>query len=232
MLRFPRDRRRAVDLALGIDELKRIHQVRAVVALVPPGLREPADRAGPLDVAIGEEMVSRRAERRGHHRLVDVASVSEAMMTSPFCPTGNHFLPDRYVEGTCPICGFPKARGDQCDNCTNLMDPFQLIDPKCKIHGTTPVPRETKHFFFRLTAFQERLAKWASEDKEHWRHHVLTFTRSWLQEGLKDRPITRDLDWGVEVPVPGYETKRIYVWVEAVMRYLTATKEGYRRRNQ
>src|SRR5207247_1653274 len=97
------------------------------------------------------------------------------MMTSPFCPTGNHFLPDRYVEGTCPICGFPKARGDQCDNCTNLMDPFQLIDPKCKIHGTTPVPRETKHFFFRLTAFQERLAKWASEDKEHWRHHVLTF---------------------------------------------------------
>ncbi|TLZ73024.1 MAG: methionine--tRNA ligase [Methanobacteriota archaeon] len=163
-------------------------------------------------------------------RLRDRGHVYEAMMTSPFCPTGNHFLPDRYVEGTCPICGFPKARGDQCDNCTNLMDPFQLIDPKCKIHGTTPVPRETKHFFFRLTAFQERLAKWASEDKEHWRHHVLTFTRSWLQEGLKDRPITRDLDWGIEVPVPGYETKRIYVWFEAVMGYLTATREWYRRR--
>src|SRR6266545_4391042 len=87
-------------------------------------------------------------------RLRDRGHVYEAMMTSPFCPTGNHYLPDRYVEGTCPICKFPKARGDQCDNCTNLMDPFQLIDPKCKIHGTTPVPRETKHFFFRLSAFK------------------------------------------------------------------------------
>ena len=163
-------------------------------------------------------------------RLRDRGHVYEAMMTSPFCPTGNHFLPDRYVEGTCPICKFPRARGDQCDNCTNLMDPFQLIDPKCQIHGTTPVPRETKHFFFRLSAFQERLSKWASDDKEHWRHHILTFTRSWLQEGLKDRPITRDLDWGIEVPVPGYETKRIYVWFEAVMGYLTATREWYRRR--
>ncbi len=161
--------------------------------------------------------------------LKEKGHVYEANMVSPYCETGNHFLPDRYVEGTCPICKFPRARGDQCDNCTNLMDPFQLVDPKCRIHGTTPVPRETKHFFFRLTAFEEPLAKWIGEDKGHWRHHVLTFTRSWLEEGLKDRPITRDLDWGVEVPVPGYETKRIYVWFEAVMGYLTATKEWYRR---
>lgn len=164
--------------------------------------------------------------------LKEKGHVYEATMTSPFCTTGNHFLPDRYVEGTCPICGFPRARGDQCDNCTNLMDPFQLINPKCKIHGTTPVPRETKHFFFRLSAFEKPLAKWFAKDKQHWRHHVLTFARSWLREGLKDRPITRDLDWGIEVPVPGYESKRIYVWFEAVMGYLTATKEWYRRAGQ
>src|SRR2546422_979849 len=157
--------------------------------------------------------------------------VYEAVMVSPFCTTDQRFLPDRYVEGTCPHCGFPRARGDQCENCGKILDPFELIDPRCKTHGTTPIPKETKHFFFRLSAFEKPLTKWAGQDKEHWRHHVLTFMRSWLREGLKDRAMTRDLEWGIEVPVPGYETKRIYVWFEAVMGYLTATKEWYRRRN-
>jgi methionyl-tRNA synthetase len=163
--------------------------------------------------------------------LKDKGHVYEATMVSPFCTTDRRFLPDRYVEGTCPHCGFPRARGDQCENCGRILDPFELKDPKCKIHGTTPIPKETKHFFFRLSAFEKPLTKWAAKDKEHWRHHVLTFMRSWLREGLKDRPITRDLEWGIEVPVPGYESKRIYVWFEAVMGYLTATKEWYRRRN-
>src|SRR5256885_4573885 len=149
--------------------------------------------------------------------LREKGHVYEATMTSPFCTTDQRFLPDRYVEGTCPHCGFPRARGDQCENCGRILDPFELKDPKCKIHGTTPIPKETRHFFFRLSAFEKHLSKWAADDKEHWRHHVLTFMRSWLREGLKDRPITRDLDWGIEVPVPGYETKRIYVWFEAVM---------------
>ena len=162
--------------------------------------------------------------------LKEKGHVYEAVMVSPFCTTDQRFLPDRYVEGTCPHCGFPRARGDQCENCGNILDPFELKDPRCRIHGTTPIPKETKHFFFRLTAFEKPLAKWAAKDKEDWRHHVLTFMRSWLREGLKDRPITRDLDWGIEVPVPGYEAKRIYVWFEAVMGYLTATKEWYRRR--
>ena len=154
--------------------------------------------------------------------------VYEATMTAPFCTTDNRFLPDRYVEGTCPNCGFERARGDQCDNCGRLWDPFELKDPRCRIHGTTPIPKDTKHFFFRLSAFEEPLKRWLASGKEDWRHHVLTFARSWLEEGLKDRPITRDLDWGVEVPVPGYESKRIYVWFEAVMGYLTATKEWFK----
>ena len=157
--------------------------------------------------------------------LREKGHIYERVMTSPFCPAGNHFLPDRYVEGTCPNCGFERARGDQCDNCGHLWDPFELIDPKCRVHGVTPVPKDSEHFFFRLSAFQEPLRTWIAEDKEHWRPHVLSFTRSWLEEGLKDRPMTRDLDWGIEVPVPGYESKRIYVWFEAVMGYLTATRE-------
>lgn len=160
--------------------------------------------------------------------LKDKGHVYEATMTSPFCTTDNRFLPDRYVEGTCPNCGYERARGDQCDHCGKLWDPFELKNPHCRIHGTTPVPKETKHFFFRLSAFEEPLKRWMAQDKERWRHHVTTFTRSWLQEGLKDRPVTRDLDWGVEIPLPGYETKRIYVWFEAVMGYLTATKEWFK----
>ncbi len=161
-------------------------------------------------------------------RLKEKGHVYEATMVSPFCTAGNHFLPDRYVEGTCPNCGFDRARGDQCDRCGRLWDPFELTNPRCRIHGMTPIRRDTKHFFFRLSAFEAPLKAWVSSGKEHWRHHVLTFTQSWLQEGLKDRPITRDLEWGIEVPVPGYESKRIYVWFEAVMGYLTATKEWFK----
>ena len=162
-------------------------------------------------------------------RLKERGYVYEATMTSPYCPTDERFLPDRYVEGTCPHCGFTSARGDQCENCGKLLDPFEMKDPKCRIDGSTPVPRETKHFFFKLTAFQPPLERWLASGKDHWRTHVLTFSRGFLAEGLKDRPITRDLEWGIEVPVPGYERKRIYVWFEAVMGYLTATREWFRR---
>ena len=160
--------------------------------------------------------------------LKDKGHIYEAAMTSPYCTKGGHFLPDRYVEGTCPNCGFERARGDQCDNCGHLWDPFELRNPRCRIHGTAPIRKKTKHFFFRLSAFEEPLRTWMAQDKEHWRTHVLTFSRSWLQEGLKDRPVTRDLDWGIEVPVPGYKSKRIYVWFEAVMGYFTATKEWFK----
>jgi len=162
-------------------------------------------------------------------RLKEKGHVYEAVMTSPYCPKDTRFLPDRYVEGQCPVCAFPNARGDQCESCGNLMDPFNLKNPRCRLCGTTPVPRETKHFFFRLTAFQKPLEAWLSKGKDHWRAHVLTFSRGFLREGLKDRPITRDLEWGIEVPVPGYESKRIYVWFEAVMGYLTDTREVFLR---
>ena len=148
----------------------------------------------------------------------------ERTMVSPYCPKDQRFNPDRYVEGECPLCHFKKARGDQCEQCGNLMDPFELIDPRCRTCGTPPEKRETRHFFFRLSSFQQRLQAWMAAGKEHWRGPVLSETLGWLRTGLKDRPVTRDLDWGVEVPVAGYEGKRIYVWFEAVMGYLTASQ--------
>jgi len=159
--------------------------------------------------------------------------IDERVMTSPYCATGTHFLPDRYVEGECPICHFRNARGDQCENCGRLLDPFELIGPRCRIHGTPPAPRESKHAFFRLSAFQKKLEAFLV-GKDHWRLPVLSAAKAWLAEGLRDRPMTRDLDWGIDVPLPGDEwrSKRIYVWFEAVMGYLTASREFWRRKGE
>ncbi len=140
-------------------------------------------------------------------------------------PTADRFLPDRYIEGTCPHCAYTEARGDQCDNCGQTLDALDLGDPRSKISGATPERRETEHFYFRYSDFTERLAE-IYKDKAHWRPHVLNFVRGYLKEGLLDRAITRDIEWGIELPVddlgPG---KRIYVWYDAVIGYLSASKE-------
>jgi methionyl-tRNA synthetase len=145
-------------------------------------------------------------------------------MSQPFCPKDQRFLPDRYIEGTCPHCGFTGARGDQCDQCGKPLNAAELKDARCRICGTKPEFRDSEHFFLKLTAFQEKLEKWVAK-QTHWRQNVLNFTKGYLAEGLRDRAITRDIDWGITVPVPGYETKRIYVWFEAVIGYLAASKE-------
>jgi methionyl-tRNA synthetase len=140
-------------------------------------------------------------------------------------PQHERFLPDRYVEGTCPRCGFKEARGDQCDSCGSTLDATELLNPRSRLAGgATPEVRESEHFFLKLTALQEPLRAWVSK-QAHWRRNVLNFTLGWLNEGLKDRAITRDISWGVPVPVEGYESKRIYVWFDAVIGYLSATRE-------
>ncbi|MGB8004502.1 MAG: class I tRNA ligase family protein, partial [Gaiellaceae bacterium] len=141
--------------------------------------------------------------------------------------TGNT-LPDRYIEGTCPICGYTEARGDQCDNCGNQLDPTDLINPRSIIDGTTPEFRETKHLFLDLPKFADRLRPWI-ESKKTWRSNVRNFSLS-LVDDLKPRAMTRDIDWGIPVPVEGYppETKRIYVWFDAVIGYLSAAVEWAR----
>ena len=149
-------------------------------------------------------------------------------MQSPYCPTDHRFLPDRYVEGTCPHCGFPSARGDQCDNCGRTLDPIDLINPRCRLCGSKENPleiRDTEHFFLDLPRLQEPLMTWLSAEKDHWRANTLGFAMNWLKEGLRPRAITRDLDWGVPIPIEGYEDKRIYVWFDAVIGYFSASVE-------
>ena len=142
-------------------------------------------------------------------------------------PEAGRFLPDRYVEGTCPHCEYEAARGDQCDNCGRQLDPVDLIGPRSRITGATPVARETEHYFLLLSKFQERLLEWL-RSREGWRRHVLNMAIGFTEEGLQDRAITRDLEWGVAIPPP-YDTigdgKRIYVWFDAVIGYLSAAKE-------
>ena len=137
------------------------------------------------------------------------------------------FLPDRYVEGTCPVCGNPEARGDQCERCGSFLDPLQLVNPKSKITGETPVVRETTHLYFPLGEYQSRLEEYVRQQdaREGWKENVLQYCRGWFKEGLQDRAVTRDLAWGVKIPLPGYEKKVIYVWFDAVLGYISATKE-------
>jgi len=146
-------------------------------------------------------------------------------------PQANRFLPDRYVEGTCPNCGYTEARGDQCDNCGKTLDAVELINPRSKMTGATPILRPSEHYFLKLSAMEDRLKEWAGK-QAHWRRNVLNFTLGMLNEGLKDRAITRDIAWGVPVPVDGYEDKRIYVWFDAVIGYLSASKEWAQKKGE
>jgi len=145
----------------------------------------------------------------------------------------NMFLPDRYVEGTCPKCGNEEARSDECENCGSLYDPSELKNPKSKISGGTPKLKETSHYYFPLGKYQLALEKYVDEmnEKYGWKENVVQYCRGWFKDGLKDRAITRDLDWGIKVPVDSAAGKVIYVWFEAVLGYISSTKELSQQKN-
>ncbi|KPJ64011.1 methionine--tRNA ligase [candidate division KD3-62 bacterium DG_56] len=163
-------------------------------------------------------------------RLLQRDYVYRQTMQEFFCPTCNRFLPDRYVEGTCPHCG-GRARGDQCPDCGRVLDANELIDPVCKISSDTPRLADTEHFFLDLAQFDGRLREWIA-DKGYWKSNVKAFTMNLLDSGLRGRPITRDIEWGVRVPVEGFEHKRMYVWFDAVIGYLSASKEWAQSRGE
>lgn len=165
-----------------------------------------------------------QVSRRIFRTLYDAGHITRQGTEQLYCEVDQRFLPDRYVEGACPNCGFPNARGDQCDNCGRTLDATDLIDPRCKLCGSTPVIRETEHFFLDLPAFERELLAYI-EEQTHWRSTVQNFVRGWLTEGLKPRPVSRDIEWGIPVPVEGYEHKIMYVWFEAVIGYLSASIE-------
>lgn len=141
------------------------------------------------------------------------------------CDTCGRSLPDRFIEGTCPKCGTRGARGDQCDSCGHLHTPRELIAPHCRTCNATPVWRPSTHLYLHLPAFQERLAVWSNTSEQNWRENAVKVTKGWLAKGLEDRPITRDLSWGIPVPVEGFTEKCMYVWFEAVIGYYSCSRE-------
>jgi methionyl-tRNA synthetase len=156
--------------------------------------------------------------------LYQKGHIREQSVDQYYCPTCRRFLPDRYIEGECPHCHGPGARGDQCEACGRWLEPEQLIDPKCKVCGSSPELRTTKHWYFKLSDFQKRLEEWQGS-KTDWKSNVREFCSGWFQEGLTDRPITRDIDWGIPVPLEGAQGKVLYVWFDAPIGYISSSVE-------
>ncbi|WP_370291650.1 methionine--tRNA ligase [Nocardioides sp.] len=182
-----------------------------------------------------------RTTTRNHHAVVQELFLGvwengyfvEQTTYGAISPSTGRTLPDRYIEGTCPICGADGARGDQCDNCGNQLDPHDLIDPRSKINGETPEFVETQHFFLDLPALAEALTQWLDgrEATGLWRPNVIRFSKNILDE-IRPRAMTRDIDWGIAVPLDGWRenpTKKLYVWFDAVIGYLSASIEWARR---
>ncbi len=159
------------------------------------------------------------------NKLLKNGFIDKQKSLQAYDATEKKFLPDRYVEGTCPFCSYNEARGDQCDKCSKTLDPEELINPVSKISGKPAEFKETEHFFLKLSLLQDELTKYL-DSRNDWRPHVINWAKSFVREGLIDRAITRDLDWGIDIPVDDLgQGKKIYVWFEAVIGYLSASKE-------
>ena len=237
LARFERLRGSRVLMASGTDEHGTPITYEADKEGVPP--REFADRNNALIVEDLRRLgmtydIFTRTTTQNHERvtqdlflkLYEKGYLVKLTQMGAFDPASGRTLPDRYIEGKCPICGYADARGDQCDNCGNQLDPIDLIDPHQR--GTdAPVEfRETEHFFFDLPAFGDQLKGWI-EQHDDWRPNVRKYSLEFVRN-LKPRAITRDLDWGIPVPLPGWEDnphKKIYVWFDAVIGYLSASIE-------
>lgn len=235
--RYQRLKGNDVLMISGTDE----HGTPITIAADKEGM-SPQELADRYNRIIGDDLYNlglsydlfTRTTTRNHYRVTqdlfktlhDKGYIIRQTTMGAFASSTGRALPDRYIEGTCPICGYGEARGDQCDNCGSQLDPIDLIDPRSKIDGSPPVFRETEHFFLDLPAFAEQLADWI-RGQEHWRTNVRTFSLNLLKD-LKARAITRDLEWGVPIPLPEFadrDDKKIYVWFDAVIGYLSASVE-------
>ena len=182
-----------------------------------------------------------RTDDQQHHeimqqiflQLLENGYIYKKVIEQTYCEFDKQFLPDRYVEGICPNCGQP-SRGDQCDICSSILDPLDLIERTCKICGNEPVTKETEHFYFTLSSFQDELEKRVEKAKQSklWRNNAIQLSERYLKGGLHDRAVSRDLANGVNVPVKGYEDKKIYVWIEAVSGYFSASQKWAIESNQ
>jgi len=159
-------------------------------------------------------------------KMFDAGQFIEKTSEQYYDETTGHFLADRYITGTCPLCGYEKAYGDQCEKCGSSLNATDLINPKSVLSGNVPVMKETRHWYLPLDQYESWLREWILEEhKEDWKSNVYGQCKSWIEQGLQPRAVTRDLDWGVKVPVEGTEGKVLYVWFDAPIGYISATKE-------
>jgi methionyl-tRNA synthetase len=158
-------------------------------------------------------------------RLYKNGYIFNKKVEQAYCEKCKKFLADRYVEGVCPYCNYDEARGDQCEKCGKLLNPEELKKPKCKICGSTPIIKETEHLFVDLPKLAPELKKWMKTREQNWSLNAKAMTESWLKEGLKPRCITRDIKWGIPVPLKGFENKVFYSWFDAPIGYISITKE-------
>lgn len=165
----------------------------------------------------------RKFVRDFHQTMYESSYLYEKTVPQAFCEHCNTFLADRFVHGICPSCG-EKARGDQCDACGTMLDPETLKNPVCSVCGKTPVFKESRHLFIAVSQFEDKLKAFV-DARPHWRKNAVAFTNRYINEGLRDRAVTRDLDWGIDVPKEGYEEKKIYIWAENVLGYLSQSHE-------
>ena len=189
--------------------------------------REVGERFGLSWDHFGRSSSPQNAELTRHfaERLRDNGMLEERVTEQIYSPEDGRFLPDRYIIGTCPYCGYPRARGDQCENCTRLLEPTLLIEPRSAISGSTNLERrKTKHLFLRQSLMADRIREWI-DSHDDWPILVTSIAHNWLSVGLEDRSITRDLKWGVPVGWPGFDNKVFYVWFDAPIEYIGATKE-------
>ncbi len=178
-----------------------------------------------------ESQVHKQFVRKFYQKVEKNGFVYRKTLTLPYCQKDKRFLPDRFVEGECPYCHAPNARGDQCDNCGRILEPTDLINPYCVLCGEPPILRETSHWFFDLPKFSEKLRSYVA-DNPNFPENARNFSLGWLREGLKPRSLTRDLSWGIQAPFKGAEGKTLYVWMEAVLGYVSATKEWAEKRHK
>ena len=240
--RFLRMRGHEVLFVSGSDEHGTPIEVEAVRQGIEP--RELTDRNHELVVRLFKEWrlsldsyirtehpTHKEFVRRFYERVYANGYVFERDEELPYCERCGRFLPDRFVEGTCPYCGYEKARGDQCEACGRLMDPARLVDPRCAICGSRPVIKKTRHWFLDLTRLQEPVERYVRSN-EQFSEPVKAFSLRMLEEGLRPRSITRDTRWGIPAPFPGAEGKTIYCWFEAVLGYISATITYFEARGQ
>jgi len=163
------------------------------------------------------------------NRVNENGFIKKDSLEQTYCPKCDKFLADRFVEGTCPHCGYEKARGDQCESCSKLLNAVELLNSKCKICGSKPITKTSNHLFIDLPALSHDLEKWTIQSAEQgfWTQNARTVTNAWFKEGLKPRCVSRDLKWGVPIPLEGYTDKVFYVWFDAPIGYISITKQAF-----